>query len=178
MVPDVTTGYIDPFYSEKTIAFYCNVVNPITYESYSKDPRYIAQKAEKFLKSSGLGDTAYFGPEAEFFVFNDLKYDSGSNFTFYEVDSSEGAWNTGRDENPNLAHKPRHKQGYFPLPPADSMHDVRTEMVLTMQDMGLTIDAQHQEVAPAQHEIDFQFDTMLKTADMMQWYKYLSLIHI
>ncbi len=127
MVPDVTTGYIDPFYSEKTIAFYCDVVDPISYESYEKDPRYIAKKAEKYLKSSGMGDTAYFGPEAEFFVFNDVKYDSGSNFSFHEVDSTEGAWNTGKDENPNLGHKPRHKGGYFPLPPSDSLQECRSK---------------------------------------------------
>ena len=96
MVPDIATAYIDPFYSEKTIAFYCYIVDPVTYQSYSKDPRYIAKKAEEYLISSGLGETAYFGPEAEFFIFNDVKYDSGSNFAFHEVDSGEGAWNTGR----------------------------------------------------------------------------------
>ena len=174
MVPDASTGYIDPFYSEKTIAFYCNVVDPVTYESYSRDPRYIAQKAEKYLKSSGLGDTAYFGPEAEFFVFNDVKYDSGSNFSFHEVDSSEGAWNTGKDEGPNLGHKPRQKGGYFPLPPSDSLQDVRTEMVMTMQDIGINVEAHHHEVATGgQCEIDLEFSPLLSMADDLLRYKYV-----
>ena len=174
MVPDVTTGYIDPFYSEKTIAFYCNVVDPVTYESYNRDPRYIAQKAEKYLKASGLGDTAYFGPEAEFFVFNDVKYDSGSNFAFHEVDSSEGAWNTGKDEGPNLGHKPRHKGGYFPLPPGDTLQDVRTEMVLTMEDIGINVEASHHEVATGgQCEIDLEFSPLLSMADDLLRYKYV-----
>ena len=174
MVPEISTGYLDPFYSEKTIAFYCNVVDPITYKSYSRDPRYIAQKAEKYLRSSGLGDTAYFGPEAEFFVFNDVKYDSGSNFAFHEVDSTEGAWNTGRDENPNLGHKPRHKGGYFPLPPSDSLQDVRTEMVLTMEDIGINVEASHHEVATGgQCEIDLEFSPLLSMADDLLKYKYV-----
>ena len=174
MVPDVSTGYLDPFYSEKTIAFYCNVVDPITYKSYSRDPRYIAQKAEKYLKSSGLGDTAYFGPEAEFFVFNDVKYDSCSNFAFHEVDSTEGAWNTGRDENPNLGHKPRHKGGYFHLPPSDSLQDVRTEMVLTMEDIGINVEASHHEVATGgQCEIDLEFSPLLSMADDLLKYKFV-----
>ena len=174
MVPDVTTGYIDPFYSEKTIAFYCDVVDPISYESYEKDPRYIAKKAEKYLKSSGMGDTAYFGPEAEFFVFNDVKYDSGSNFSFHEVDSTEGAWNTGKDENPNLGHKPRHKGGYFPLPPSDSLQDVRTEMVLTMEEIGINVEASHHEVATGgQCEIDLEFSPLLSMADDLLRYKYV-----
>ena len=174
MVPDVTTGYIDPFYSEKTIAFTCDVVDPITYESYARDPRYIAKKAEKYLKSSGMGDTAYFGPEAEFFVFNDVKYDSGSNFAFHEVDSVEGAWNTGKDENPNLGHKPRHKGGYFPLPPSDSLQDVRTEMVLTMEEIGINVEASHHEVATGgQCEIDLEFSPLLSMADDLLRYKYV-----
>ena len=174
MVPDVTTGYIDPFNSEKTIAFYCNVVDPISYESYSRDPRFIAKKAENYLKSSGMGDTAYFGPEAEFFIFNDVKYDSGSNFSFYEVDSTEGSWNSGSEENPNLGHKPRHKGGYFPLPPVDSLHDVRTEMVLTMEDVGINVEAHHHEVASGgQQEIDLEFSPLLCMADDLLKYKYI-----
>ena len=174
MVPDVSTAYIDPFFSEKTIAFYCDVVDPITYKSYSRDPRYIAKKAEKYLKSSGMGDTAYFGPEAEFFIFNDVKYDSGSNFAFHEVDSTEGAWNTGKDENPNLGHKPRHKGGYFPLPPSDSLQDVRTEMVLTMEDIGINVEASHHEVATGgQCEIDLEFSPLLSMADDLLRYKYV-----
>ena len=174
VVPDVTTAYIDPFFSEKTIAFYCDIKDPITKENYSRDPRNIAKKAEGYLKSSGMGDTAYFGPEAEFFIFNDVKYDSGSNFAFHEVDSNEGTWNTGKDEGPNLGHKPRHKEGYFPLPPVDSMHDVRTEMVMTMQDIGLTVEAHHHEVATGgQQEIDLEFAPLVSMADDLMKYKYV-----
>ena len=174
VVPDVTTAYIDPFFSEKTIAFYCDIKDPITKGNYSRDPRNVAKKAEGYLQSSGMGDTAYFGPEAEFFIFNDVKYDSGSNFAFHEVDSNEGTWNTGKDEGPNLGHKPRHKEGYFPLPPVDSMHDVRTEMVMTMQDIGLTVEAHHHEVATGgQQEIDLEFAPLVSMADDLMKYKYV-----
>jgi glutamine synthetase len=174
MFPDATTAYLDPFFSEQTIVFYCDIKDPVTHEYYSRDPRYIAKKAENYLKSSGMGDTAFFGPEAEFFIFNDVKYDSGSNFAFHEIDSNEGAWNTGRDEAPNLGHKPRHKEGYFPLPPVDSMHDVRTEMVMTMQDIGLTVEAHHHEVATGgQQEIDLEFSPLLSMADDLLKYKYV-----
>ena len=121
-----------------------------------------------------MGDTAYFGPEAEFFIFNDVKYDSGSNFAFHEVDSTEGAWNTGKDESPNLGHKPRHKGGYFPLPPSDSLQDVRTEMVLTMEDIGINVEASHHEVATGgQCEIDLEFSPLLSMADDLLRYKYV-----
>ena len=174
VIPDVTTAYIDPFFSEKTIVFYCDIKDPITKESYTRDPRNIAKKAEEYLKTSGIGDTAFFGPEAEFFIFNDVKYDSGSNFAFHEVDSSEGTWNTGKEEGPNLGHKPRHKEGYFPLPPVDSMHDVRTEMVMTMQDIGLTVEAHHHEVATGgQQEIDLEFAPLVSMADDLMKYKYV-----
>ncbi|MCH1416186.1 MAG: type I glutamate--ammonia ligase [Gammaproteobacteria bacterium] len=174
VTPDVTTAYIDPFFSEKTIVFYCDIKDPITKESYTRDPRNIAKKAEGYLKTSGIGDTAFFGPEAEFFIFNDVKYDSGSNFAFHEVDSSEGTWNTGKEEGPNLGHKPRHKEGYFPLPPVDSMHDVRTEMVMTMQDIGLTVEAHHHEVATGgQQEIDLEFAPLVSMADDLMKYKYV-----
>ena len=174
MFPDVTTAYIDPFFSEKTIVFYCDIKDPITQENYLRDPRYIAKKAERYLKSSGMGDTAFFGPEAEFFIFNDIKYDSSSNFAFHEIDSAEGAWNTGKDEGPNLGHKPRHKEGYFPLPPVDSMHDVRTDMVITMEDIGLSVEAHHHEVASGgQQEIDLEFAPLLNMADDVLKYKYV-----
>ena len=174
VVPDVTTAYIDPFFSEKTLVFYCDIKDAVTKESYTRDPRNIAKKAEAYLKSSGMGDTAYFGPEAEFFIFNDVKYDSGSNFAFHEVDSGEGAWNTGREESPNLGHKPRHKEGYFPLPPVDSMHDVRTEMVITMEDIGINVEAHHHEVATGgQQEIDLEFSPLLSMADDLLKYKYV-----
>ena len=174
VVPDVETAYIDPFFSEKTLVFYCDIKDAVTKESYTRDPRNIAKKAEVYLKSSGMGDTAFFGPEAEFFIFNDVKYDSGSNFAFHEVDSSEGTWNTGKEEGPNLGHKPRHKEGYFPLPPVDSMHDVRTEMVMTMQEIGLSVEAHHHEVATGgQQEIDLEFAPLVSMADDLMKYKYV-----
>ena len=172
VLPDATTAYIDPFFSEKTLALHCNIKDPVTLVDYSRDPRNIAKKAEAYLKSSGIGDTAFFGPEAEFFVFNNVQFDSGSNFAFHEVDSVEGTWNSGADENPNLGHKPRHKEGYFPLPPVDTLQDVRTEMVMTMQDIGLTVEAHHHEVATGgQGEIDLEFSPLLKMADDMMKYK-------
>ncbi|HAM58370.1 MAG TPA: type I glutamate--ammonia ligase, partial [Candidatus Rokubacteria bacterium] len=143
-------------------------------ENYSRDPRNIARKAEAYLKSTGIADTAFFGPEAEFFIFDDVRYDSTANASFYAVDSSEGAWNTGREEFPNLGYKPRHKEGYFPVPPTDSQHDLRDEMVRVMEQVGLKIEAQHHEVATAgQAEIDLRFDTLVKVADALQWYKYI-----
>jgi len=174
VVPDVATAYIDPFFAEKTLVFYCDIKDAVTKESYSRDPRNIAKKAEAYLKSSGMGDTAFFGPEAEFFIFNDVKYDSGSNFSFHEVDSNEGTWNTGKDEGPNLGHKPRHKEGYFPLPPVDSMHDVRTEMAMTMQNIGLSVEAHHHEVSTGgQQEIDLEFAPLVSMADDLLKYKYV-----
>ena len=174
VLPDATTAYIDPFFSEKTLALHCNIKDPVTLVDYSRDPRNIAKKAEAYLKSSGIGDTAFFGPEAEFFVFNNVQFDSGSNFAFHEVDSVEGTWNSGADENPNLGHNPRQKEGYFPLPPVDTLQDVRTEMVMTMQDIGLTVEAHHHEVATGgQCEIDLEFSPLLKMADDMMKYKYV-----
>ena len=174
VLPDATTAYIDPFFSEKTLALHCNIKDHVTLVDYSRDPRNIAKKAEAYLKSSGIGDTAFFGTEAEFFVFNNVQFDSGSNFAFHEVDSVEGTWNSGADENPNLGHKPRHKEGYFPLPPVDTLQDVRTEMVMTMQDIGLTVEAHHHEVATGgQCEIDLEFSPLLKMADDMMKYKYV-----
>ena len=174
VLPDVNSAFIDPFYSEKTIVFLCNIKDPITLEDYTKDPRNIAKKAEAYLKSSGTADTVFCGPEAEFFVFNDIKYDSGSNFSFYEVDSGEGTWNTGADENPNLGHKPRLKEGYFPLPPVDTLQDIRTEMVMIMQNIGLNVEAHHHEVATAgQCEIDLEFSPLLSMADDVMKYKYV-----
>jgi len=174
VIPDVTSAYLDPFTSEKMLALHCNIKDPTSGKDYTRDPRNIAKKAESYLKSTNIADTAYFGPEAEFFVFNNVQYDSGSNYSFYEVDSTEGIWNSGSDENPNLAHKPRHKEGYFPLPPVDSLHDLRTEMVMTMQDIGLSVEAHHHEVATGgQCEIDLEFAPLLSMADDLMKYKYV-----
>jgi glutamine synthetase len=154
----------------------CNIEDPITRQPYSRDPRWIARKAETYLKSTGFGDTAYFGPEAEFFIFNEARFSSGPDHGFYSIDSNEGAWNTGRDESGrNLAYKPRHKEGYFPVPPTDSLQNVRSEMVLTMEKIGIRIEAHHHEVATAgQAEIDMRFTNLVKMADQLLMYKYVT----
>ncbi|MCP3983211.1 MAG: type I glutamate--ammonia ligase [bacterium] len=175
MVPDASTAFMDPFFAHPTLVLICDIVDPITKQEYHRDPRHIAKKAEAYLKQTGIGDTAYFGPEAEFFVFNDARFSTGHNHGFYEIDSSEGAWNTGREEDGgNLAFKPRHKEGYFPVPPTDSLQDLRTEMVLVMQQVGLHVEAQHHEVATAgQCEIDMKFESMVDMADRLTKFKYV-----
>ena len=174
VVPDPTTAKMDPFYKEPTLVLIGNIVDPVTHESYSRDPRYIAQKAEAYLKSSGIGDTAHFGPEAEFFIFDDVRFESGRNRAFYEVDSEEGIWNSGRDECPNLGYKPRHKEGYFPVPPMDKFQDLRTEMLLTLESLGIEIECQHHEVATGgQAEIDMRFKPLLQMGDQLMWFKYV-----
>jgi glutamine synthetase len=174
VIPDASTAIMDPFMAVPTLTLICNIVDPVTKERYTRDPRYIAQKAENYLKFTGLGDAAWFGPEAEFFIFDDIRYDSACQYGYYYIDSSEGTWNTGRMENPNLGYKPRHKEGYFPVPPVDSQQDLRTDMVLMMQKVGLTVECQHHEVATAgQAEIDMKASTLVKMADNLQWYKYV-----
>jgi glutamine synthetase len=173
-MPDPETAFIDPFCAVTTLSLTCTVAETGTLEPYSRDPRGMAQKAEKYLVSTGLADQAFFGPEAEFFIFDNVQFDSKTNGTFYSIDSEEGIWNTGRDEMPNLGNKIRHKEGYFPVPPADTQQDIRTEMVLTMEELGLKIEKQHHEVATAgQAEIDIRFDTLVKMADHMMVYKYV-----
>ncbi|MFP4159784.1 MAG: type I glutamate--ammonia ligase [Desulfobacterales bacterium] len=174
VVPDSSTAKIDPFYDEKTLVLIGNIVDPVTREAYSRDPRHVAQKAENYLRQSGIGDTAFIGPEAEFFVFDDVRFDSQRNKAFYSVDSVEGVWNTGRDEGPNLAYKPRHKEGYFPCPPMDKGQDIRTEMMLTLEDLGIDVECQHHEVATAgQGEIDMRFKPLLEMGDQLVWFKYV-----
>ncbi len=174
VVPDPNTAVMDPFFEVPTLSLICNVFDPITREPYSRDPRYVAQKAEQYLKSTGIGDVAYFGPEAEFFIFDDIRYDSASNYSYYFVDSIEGIWNSGREECPNLGYKPRHKEGYFPVPPTDKHQDIRTEMVLTLQKVGIKVECQHHEVATAgQAEIDMRFAPLLKMGDQLMWFKYI-----
>ena len=174
-MPDPATAFMDPFCKDPTLSLTCTIAETGTREPYSRDPRGIAQKAEKFLLSTGIGDTAFFGPEAEFFIFDSVEFDSGPNGTFYRVDSEEAAWNTGRNGgSPNLGYKIRHKEGYFPVAPADTQQDIRTEMVLTMEKLGLKIERQHHEVATAgQAEIDYRFDSLLRAADFMMVYKYV-----
>jgi len=174
VVPDADTAKIDPFFAEPTLVLICNIVDPVTRESYTRDPRYIARKAEAYLKNSGIGDTAFFGPEAEFFIFDNIRFESSRNRAFYEIDSVEGIWNSGRDECPNLGYKPRHKEGYFPVPPMDKFQDIRTEMVLVLQGLGIDVEAQHHEVATAgQAEIDMRFKPLLQMADQLKWFKYV-----
>jgi len=174
LIPVAETAKIDPFIEVPTLSLICNVIDPITREGYSRDPRFIATKAEAYLKSTGIGDTAFFGPEPEFFIFDDVRFDSTCNQSFYIVDSIEGRWNTGREEYPNLGYKPRHKEGYFPCAPTDSTVDLRNEMVEVLQSVGMRIEASHHEVASGgQCEIDMRFDSLLNMGDTLQWFKYI-----
>ena len=172
--PQPETAFIDPFFAHKTLVLICNICDPITGEDYSRDPRNIARKAEKYVQSQGIADTAFFGPEAEFFIFDDVRFDQNENSGYYFVDSVEGRWNTGADEMPNLGYKPRYKEGYFPVPPTDSQQDLRSEMMLVMEEIGLCIECQHHEVATGgQAEIDMQFSPLLQMGDDLQKYKYV-----
>ncbi|TMK66156.1 MAG: type I glutamate--ammonia ligase [Actinobacteria bacterium] len=174
--PDPETAVIDPYYAIPTMSLICSVADPISGESYGRDPRHIAQKAERYLVESGIADTAFIGPEAEFFVFDHLAYEQREHCAFYEVDSAEGFWNTGKPNNgkPNLAHKLRQKEGYFPVPPADSLADLRAEMVMTMRSLGIACEFHHHEVSSGgQGEIDMRFRPLLRMADQMMIYKYV-----
>jgi glutamine synthetase len=176
--PDPKTAFIDPFAANLTLSISCDVRDPLTRELYDRDPRGIAKNAESYLKSTGLADTAYFGPEAEFFIFDSIRYDTTSNSSFYHIDSNEGIWNRGKekeeDGSANLGYKIRHKEGYFPVAPTDKLIDIRNEMILTMQALGIAIEREHHEVATAgQAEIDIRFDTLLNTSDKMCLYKYI-----
>ncbi len=174
VIPDSTTAKMDPFYQEPTLVLICDIVDPVTREPYTRDPRYIARKAETFLKHTGIGEIAHLGPEAEFFIFDDIRFESNRQSAFYEIDSVEGAWNTGRAEGPNLGYKPRHQEGYFPVPPMDKFQDLRTEMLLTLEGLGIQIEAQHHEVATAgQGEIDMHYKPLLEMADQLMWFKYV-----
>ncbi len=174
VIPDPATAFIDPFLEETTLVMICNIADPITKSGYSRDPRSVAQKAEAYMQSTGIGDTAFFGPEAEFFVFDDVRFGEGANHAFHSVDSIEGYWNSGTDEGPNLGYKPRHKEGYFPVPPHDTLQNIRTEMVLTMESVGIGIEVHHHEVSTGgQGEIDIRFCPMVTCADQMTWYKYI-----
>jgi glutamine synthetase len=178
LIPDVSTAHIDPFLSTPTLVLVCNVHHPgeAGLTDYSRDPRYVARKAEAYLKKSGLGDTVYFGPEAEFFVFDSVKFDNKANATYAIIDSAEGIWNSGADGqngNGNLGHRPRHKEGYFPVPPVDTLMDVRSEMILAMEACGVTTECHHHEVSTAgQCEIDMRFTNLLRMADNLMVYKY------
>ncbi len=175
LIPDPETAVIDPVCETPTLSLICDIYDPLTKQPYSRDPRYIAQKAEKYLKSSGIADTSYWGPEMEFFIFDDIRFDQNQRYGFYYIDSDEAAWNTGKEESPNLGYKLRYKEGYFPVPPHDSLQDIRSEIILTMIRTGIPIEVHHHEVATAgQGEIDMKFDTLTRMADKMMWYKYIA----
>jgi glutamine synthetase len=168
------TAFVDPFFEHKTLVLMCNICDPITGEDYTRDPRNIARKAEAYMKSTGLGDVAFFGPEAEFFIFDDVRFDQTVHSGYYYLDSVEGQWNSGRDEKPNLGYKPRYKEGYFPVPPTDSLQDMRSEMMLKLLECGVPIECQHHEVATGgQAEIDIRFSSLVKMADNLLIYKYV-----
>ena len=175
VLPDPETAFVDPFVEVNTLSIICDIEDPITREPYDRSPRGIAKKAQEYLKSTGFADTAYFGPESEFFIFDDVRYASDDHHSFYAVDSEEGAWGTAGDDGfSNLAYKIRNKGGYMPVPPSDKLMDIRNEMVLTMIELGMNIERQHHEVATAgQCEIDLRYDTLLKMADHMCLYKYI-----
>ncbi len=175
VIPDPATGKMDPFMEVPTLSLLCDIVQPDTLDPYDRDPRQIVRKALAYLRTTGIADTAYFGPEAEFFIFDDVRYDQTANGGFYQVDSDEGTWNTGRDENGrNSGYKPRLKEGYFPTLPTDTLHDLRTEICLELEKAGIIVERQHHEVATAgQGEINIRFDTMLEMADKMMWFKYI-----
>jgi len=173
VVPDPATACLDPFTAVPTLSVIGNVVDPISRETYERDPRFIAQKAEKYLQSTKIGDTSFWGPEAEFFIFDNARYDQTSHSGYYHIDSEEGVWNMGQ-EGVNLGGKIRHKEGYFPVPPTDTQQDIRSEMILEMEKVGIAIEKHHHEVATAgQAEIDIRFDSLVRTADKMMMYKYI-----
>ncbi len=174
VIPDPSTAWIDPFNAEPTLSLICTIVDPITREPYDRDPRGVAEKAEAYLQSTGIADTASFGPEAEFFIFDEVRFDYTSNSSFHLVDSVEGHWNSGKEEFPNLGYKIRAKEGYFPVSPADTQQDLRNEMCLELEKAGIPIERQHHEVATAgQAEIDIRFGPMKEMSDWMMYYKYI-----
>ncbi len=175
LIPDVTTAYVDPFRAERTLVMIFDIYNPRNGEIYNRDPRQVAKKAEKYLASTGIADTAFFAPEAEFFIFDDVRYEVNQHTSFYSVDSEEGAWNTGRvEQGGNLAHKTPYKGGYFPVSPVDKMADIRDDICLKLAEIGLEVERSHHEVASAgQNEINYKFNTMVHSADDILAFKYI-----
>jgi glutamine synthetase len=171
--PDPKTAAMDPFMQVPTLSLICDVCLPSTGEPYSRDPRQVVRRALAFLKSTGIADNAYFGPEAEFFIFDDVRFEQNQNGGFYQLDSDEAHWNSGREEGKNLGYKPRSKEGYFPALPHDTHHDIRTEICLELEKLGIKVERQHHEVGTAQGEINFRFDSILEMSDKMMWFKYI-----
>lgn len=175
LFPDPDTAFLDPFTAVPTLSMTCDIVDPITRENYGRDPRNIAKKAEMYLRNTGLADMAYFGPEPEFFILDNIRYDQSHQFGYYYIDSDEGFWNSGKNDKQNLGHKPRFKEGYFPASPIDTLQDLRTEMVLTLEAVGIEVEVHHHEVATAgQTEIDMKRSTLTKMADNYLVYKYVT----
>ncbi len=174
LFPDPTTALIDPVCKIPTLSITCNIKDPITLENYTRDVRHIAQKAEAYLESTGIADASYWGPEAEFYLLNDIRYGQNQHSGFYFVDSVEGSWNSGREENPNLGYKPRYKEGYFPVPPSDTLQDIRSEICLKLIESGVDVEVHHHEVGTAgQGEIDIRFDELTRVGDKIALYKYI-----
>ncbi len=174
LIADADSARMDPVLTIPTLDIICDVQDPITRKPYSRDPRYITRKAEAYLKSTGIADISYWGPEAEFYIFDSVRYDQNAQSGYYYIDSREGVWNTGRDEGPNLGYKIRHKEGYFPVPPTDQFQDLRSEIILALMQVGVKVEVQHHEVGTAgQAEIDMRFGPMLQMADNLLWYKYI-----
>ena len=172
--PDPSTAAMDPFFAEPTVSVIADIVDPESGEDYSRDPRHVARKASEYLNKSGIADVCYVGPEPEFFIFDEIRYEQTQNRGYYEIDSVEGAWNTARIEEPNLGYKPSFKGGYFPVSPTDTYHDLRTEMVLQMQKVGIVVEAHHHEVGTGgQAEIDMKYEPLLDMADQFMWFKYI-----
>jgi glutamine synthetase len=173
-VPDASTVRIDPFFERPTVSVIANIMDPETKEDYSRDPRYVARKAQDYLQESGIADTCFVGPEPEFFIFDEVRYEQTQHRGFYEIDSDEGAWNTARHEEPNLGYKPSYKGGYFPTSPSDTYHNMRSDMTMLLRRLGVTVEAHHHEVGTAgQGEIDMEYTPMMKMADQFVWYKYV-----
>jgi glutamine synthetase len=174
VIPDPTTAFLDPFCRDRTLTFICNIQDPLTKEDYTRDPRNVARKAANYLRATGIAELANFGPEVEFFIFDDVRYDQTQHSGYYFLDSIEGAWNTGREERPNLGYKLRYKEGYFPCPPADALHDLRSEMMLTLLECGLKVGGHHHEVATGgQGEIDLHYAPLVEAADSILKLKYV-----
>ena len=174
LMPDPATAFVDPVLEVRTLSVICDVYDPVTREPYSRDPRFIAFKAEEYLRTSGIATTSYWGPEAEFFIFNSVRYDQNAHEGYYHIDSEEGIWNSGSNGTANLGHRPRHKEGYFPVPPIDRLQDVRSKIMLALIEAGVPVEVQHHEVGTAgQAEIDFRFGTLVQTADRLVTYKYI-----
>ncbi|MDO8567837.1 MAG: glutamine synthetase beta-grasp domain-containing protein, partial [Dehalococcoidales bacterium] len=175
LFPDPSTAILDPVLEVPTISMVCDVRDPVTGENYNRDPRNVAKKAETYLKSTGIADTSYWGPELEFFIFNSVRFETNSHVSYYEIDSQEGIWNSASNHEPNLGYRPRHKEGYFPVPPTDQIHEIRTKIVQKMMEAGIDIEKHHHEVATAgQVEIDMRFNTLTRMGDDTLLYKYVA----